>query len=197
MYKMAAPTKPTQTQELKKKKKKWIPVFASKEFNNQEIGETYLEESEQAMNRVVESNLMMLTREAKKQNFNVYFKITEVKNNQASTELVGYKMQVSQLKRLTRQGKNKVDDSFVYTTKDNVKAVIKPIFLTKALTYKTTLHLIRRLAREFLTNYVKTMTYSQLMREIIAGNLQKDVKLGIKKGYPVINCIIKEASRID
>ena len=184
-------------QELKKKKKKWIPILASKEFNNQEIGETYVEESEQAVGRIVEINLMMLTRDPKKQNFNVKFKINEVKNDQAHTELMAYSMQVAQLKRITKNGKNKVEDSIVYKTRDNINIVIKPILLTKALTYKTTLQLLRKHCREFLIKYTTNTTYLQIMKDITSGNLQKDIKGGIKKQYPITSCIIKDAHRIN
>ena len=185
------------TQDLKKKKKKWIPIYASKDFNNQEIGETFLEESEQALGRVIEVNLMMLTRDPKKQNFNVYFKVNEVKNNIASTELVKYRMQVAQLKRITKKGKNKVDDSAEYLTQDNVKVDIKPILISKALTYKTTLKLIRKETRDFLTKHVKELTYAQLMRDTVNGGLQKDIRSAIKKAYPVTGCMLKEVSRIN
>lgn len=186
----------TKAQELKKKKKKWIPILAGKEFNNQEIGETYLEEPEQALGRFVEANLMMLTRDSKKQNFNVKFKISEVKNNQAYAELIGYSMQVAQLKRTTKKGKNKVDDSMGYKTKDDVNIVIKPILISKALTYKTTLKMLRQHTRGFLVNYTKNNTYANIMRDIVNGNLQKDIKGSLKKYYPVTSCIIKDAHKL-
>ncbi len=186
----------TPTSELKKKKKKWILILASKEFNNQEIGETYVEEPEQCIGRTLAMNLMMLTKDPKKQSYNVKFKITEVKNNQALTELLSYSIQVAQLKRITKTGKNKVDDSFQYKTKDNIDIVIKPIMLTRALTYKTTLQLIREHTREFLVKYAKNSTYSQIMRDIISNNLQRDIRSAIKKFYPVINCMIKDAHKV-
>lgn len=182
-------------QELKKKKKKWIPIFASKEFHNEQVGETYLEEAEQCMNRIIDTNLMMLTRDSKKQNFNVKLKITEVKNNQANTELVGYSMQVAQLKRITKKGRNKVDDSFKYKTKDNIEMWIKPILLTPALTYKTSLKELRMVTRAFLTGYVTKNTFSDIMRDIISGNLQREIKANSKKSHPIVSCIIKEACR--
>lgn len=184
----------TAQQDLKKKKKKWITILASPEFGDQEIGETLVEESEQALGRVVEVNLMMLTRDPKKQNFNLYFKIDEVKNNQASTKLVSYNIQVAQLKKITRKSKNKLDDSFVYKSKDNENITIKPIFITKALTYKTSLKSIRKLSREFLQEYCKRGSTQQILKEIISGNLQRDLKAAVKKVTPVVNCIIKTAT---
>ncbi len=186
-------TKTTTQQELKKKKKKWIPIFAGKEFNNQEIGETYVEESEQALGRVVEVNLMMLVRDPKRQNFNVYFRINDVKNNQAFTQLFMYHIQVAQLKRITKKAKNKLDDSLIYQTKDNKKVTIKPILITRALTYKTTLKQLRKTTREFLTQYCKNNNGQQVLNDVINNNLQKDIKNNAKKVSPLVNCIIKSA----
>jgi len=130
--------------DLKKKKKKWVPILAGPEFNNQEIGETFIEETEQALGKTIQVNLVMLTKDPKRQNFNVYFKVNEIKNNIAMAKLTKYSMQVAQLKKITKKAKNKIDDSVIYQTKDNEKVVIKPIMITKNLTYKTSLKLLRK-----------------------------------------------------
>jgi small subunit ribosomal protein S3Ae len=180
-----------------KKKKKWVPIFASKEFNNMEIGETFVEEAEQAMGRVVEVNLMMLTKDPKKQNFNVYFKIVDTKNNQANTALIAYQIQSAQLKKITKKSKNKVDDSKVYTTKDNIKVIIKPILITKALTYKSTLQELRKKTREFLEKYCKETNASDVLKDIVSGNLQREIKTQLKKILPVTNSTIKAAEILE
>lgn len=187
-----ATTKTTNTAQ-EKKKKKWVQIFASPEFGNQEVGETYVEEAEQAMGRTVEANLMMLTKDPKKQNFNVYFEVTSVKNGQAFTNLREYQIQVAQLKRITKKSKNKLDDSYVYNTKDGKKITVKPIMITRALTYKTSLKLLRKTSREFLTEHMKNVTGSQAMREIIDNSLQRSIKEAVKKITPIINCTIKSA----
>ncbi len=187
--------KPTSTAQVaaKKKKKKWIVIYASPEFNNQEIGETYVEESENAIGRVIEVNLMMLTKDPKKQTFNGYFKISEVKNNQAFTKFIGYSIQAAQLKKITRKAKNKVDDSFIYKTKDNIKIAIKPILITKVLAYKTSLKSLRKETRNFLTEYVKNTTFSQIMKDVVSNTLQREIKTACKKVLPLANCLIKTA----
>ncbi len=177
----------------KKKKKKWLPILASVEFNNQYITETYVDEPESAVGRRLSINLMTLTRDPKKQLFNAEFKINEIKNNNAITELIGYRMQPAHLKRITKSGKNKVDDSFIYTTKDNKKIAIKPILLTKSLVYKTILQEIRRATRSFILEYAGKNSFSQIMKDIISGKLQKDLRENAKKIYPVTNIIIKDA----
>ena len=177
----------------KKKKKKWLVILASKEFNNQEIGETYINEPEQALNRTIQINLMTLTRDPKKQNFNVFFKIKDVKNNQATTTLLAYKIQSAQLKKITKKNKAKVEDSYIYETKDKAKLIIKPILITKSLTYKNTLKEIRKLTRVFLDKYCKEHDVSEVMRDIVSGSLQREIKANAKKMIPMTNCLVKSA----
>jgi len=61
---------------------------------------------------------MLLTNDSKKQSTNLRFRINEYKNNVLYTELVGLRIQVAQLKRITRKQKDKVEDSFVCVTKE-------------------------------------------------------------------------------
>ncbi len=179
--------------DTKKKKKRWLPVLASRDFNNQYIAEVYVNEPDEALGRRLSINLMALTKDPKKQLFNVEFKIKEIKDNNAITELTDYRIQAAQLKRILKKGRNKVEDSFVYAMKENQKIVIKPILLTKSLVYKTILQEIRRATRKFLFEYTNKNTFPQIMRDIISGKLQKDLRENAKKIYPVINVIIKDA----
>ncbi|HLC86438.1 MAG TPA: hypothetical protein VJG30_04080 [Candidatus Nanoarchaeia archaeon] len=176
-----------------KKKKKWVSILAGREFNNKEIGETYVDEAESAVGKTVTINLMSLTGDPKRQNFNVKFKIREAKNNQLHADLVGYFLQVAQKKRLSKKNKDKLEDSFEYKTKDNVHVVIKPVFTTKAMTYKSRHALIRNQSRKFIEDALKTINFSSLMREIIDGNFQREVKNAVKKFYPVNSVLVKSA----
>jgi len=187
----------TSTSDVKKKKKKWVPIFAGKEFNNKEIGETFIEEADLAMNKAVTLNLMNLVGDPKRQNFNVKFKVSSVKNGQAFADITGYQLQVAQRKRLSRKGKDKLEDSHEYTTKDNVVAIIKPVFVTKAMTNKSVHAMIRIESRKIIDNIVKNLDFTQMMREVIDNNIQKEVKSGMKKFYPLNSVMFKAAVRKD
>ncbi|HLC58303.1 MAG TPA: hypothetical protein VJI68_00410 [Candidatus Nanoarchaeia archaeon] len=190
---MAEQPEKVHVKDLKKKKKKWLTILASHEFRGQEIGETYIEEPEHALGRHLKVNLMTLTKDPKRQNYNVYFKITEVKNNQALTELVAYKMQLAQIKKITKKARNKIEDSEVFETKDKKKMVIKPAFVTKSMTYKTSLSSVRLEARKFLAAYAKQTEASLILQDIIMNNLQRELKNAVKKIVPVTTCNIKAA----
>src|SRR3989338_10042314 len=170
----------------KKLKKKWISILANKEFNNQEIGETYVSETEECIGRTIRVNLMTLTKDPKKQNFNAYFKITKVNASKAESELWGYELQVAQLKKITKKSKSKVEDSFIYETKDNKKMILKPILITKSLTYRSCRQDLRKQTRAFLTDYTKNLDSSKLFQDIINNKLQRDLKNNAKKIVPLV-----------
>ena len=183
-------------QDKDKKKKKWVPIVAAKEFNNMEIGETYVEDPNNSIGRTVTINLMALTRDPKKQSNNVTFKITEFKNNVLHTELISISLQTAQLKRTTRKDKTKIEDSFIVDTKDNIKVRFKPILLTKAVTSKSNLSGLRKLTREIVAKHSKNMFYSQFIGDVIFVNIQKAIRNDTKQFYPLASCIIKKVEKV-
>src|SRR3989344_3033310 len=136
---------------IDKKKKVWVPIVASKEFRNTEIGETYVEEPAASVGKFIETNLMFLTNDSKKQGTNLRFRINEYKNNVLYTELIGLRIQVAQLKRITRKQKDKVEDSFVCVTKDNIKVRLKPILVTKTKVTNSKLTSLRKNVRDLVS----------------------------------------------
>ena len=181
---------------VKKLKKKWIPLIAPRDFNNAYLGETYVENADKAMNKSIEFNLMNLTHDPKKQNMVVKFSVNEVKNGQANTMLIGYEIPPAHVKRLTKRSKAKVEDSFEYVTSDKVKMQIKTILMTRAETHKSKLTLLRLESRKFLNEVVKKLPFTQVMKEVISGNLQKDLKSEIKKYHALSGVVIRVAKQM-
>ena len=63
-----------------KARKRWFDVLATKDFNETVIGETPALAPEQIVGRVISVNLMNITGNIKKQNINVKFKITGIRD---------------------------------------------------------------------------------------------------------------------
>ena len=181
---------------VKKLKKKWISIMASADFNNTYLGETYVSEPEKAFGKSVQANLMNLVHDPKKQNMVVTFTVVEVKNSQAKALLTGYEIPPAHVKRLTKRSKAKVEDSFEYVTSDKVKMEIKPILMTRSETHKSKLTLLRLESRKFLNDVVKKETFDQVMKGVLTGNLQRDLKLAIKKYHSLSAVIIRVARKI-
>src|SRR3989344_3347769 len=145
----------TQKEILKKKKKRWVSIISSSNFNNSEIGETITSEPSTLIGRNVAINLMNLTQDIKTQNTKIVFKIKEVKNDKLMTEIVKYELVPASLKRMIHKDKEKIDDSFKSTTKDGVEVRIKPFIVTKSSTNRSVLTALRHKTRELLKEAIK------------------------------------------
>ncbi len=185
-----------ETEILKKKRKKWYGILASKEFNNLEIGETLASSDGVLVGRSIEVNLANLTNDPKSQNIKIKFKIKEVKGNEAYTEIYNYEMSSTYIRRVVKPGKGKIDDSILLTTKDDIKLRIKPLFLTKLLVKQSILTNLRKKSREYLQEYCKKNDYSKLIQDLVNHHVQNDLKNLLKKVYPLSVAEIRLMQRL-
>lgn len=181
---------------VKKKKKVWYSIQSPKDFGDFAIAETLASEPNLLVGRVVEVNLMELTNDAKKQNVQLTFKITEVKEKTAHSDLIRYNLTPSYIRRMMRKERAKVEDSFVAQTKDNIKIRIKPAIITKAKTQRSVLTSIRKKAREFIVEVLKEQTYADFISDVISTKTQKSLREQLKKIYPIAMLEFKTIVRI-
>ena len=182
---------------IRKKKKHWYPILASIEFNNMEIGECPLDDPQLLKNRKISVNLMNLTKEHKKQNTRIIFKINEIKENKGMTQMTGYETLSSHIKRISKRAKSKIEDSFIFETKDNKKVKIKPLITSKNTASRAVRTSLRLKSREIVTNFGKKRTYKEFLKTLLSTGLQIDLKKGLKKILPVSTILIKSASIIE
>jgi|ETNmetMinimDraft_2_1059921.scaffolds.fasta_scaffold34907_3 ribosomal protein S3AE len=178
-------------QEVKKKRKRWVTILPSSHFRVPEIGETLTADPSLLVGRTVTVNLMDLTRDPKKQNLKITFKITEIKDNRALTEIKKYQMLPSSIKRMVHQGKSKADSSFILETKDKLKVKIKPVIVTRAKTARSILTKIRKETQDFLAIAVKNQTFSELINSLLNFKIQTQLKQHLRKIYPITVCHIR------
>lgn len=170
---------------LKIKKKRWVPVVAPKLFRNFVIGESHVLDPENLKGRQVKVSLMTLTNDIKKQNVYINLKVTDIKNANAQTTIVGYSMIPAATKRIVRRNRDKLDDSFICETSNNVFVRIKPLIITrnKAKGSATT-NLIKK-NREKLAAYMKRNTFENFVSDVISSKLQRSMKEQLSKVFPV------------
>ena len=166
-------------------KKRWYAVQAPAVFNNVVFGETVATEAEQLTGRGIKTNLGTVLRATKKQNLEVRFKITGLQGNICTTELVSMEMLPPHVKRIVKRAKKRVDDSFLVTTKDSVTVRLKPMILVKANVQHSLLTSLRMAGRDFFTHAASESTFNELANKIVMGEIYKDLKLALKKIYPV------------
>ena len=166
-------------------KKSWYPITAPRMFNEQVIGEILIAEPSKAIGRMVPANLMNLTRDMKKQNINVMFKIINVTGSKLYTEFVGYDMQASSIKRMVRRGKKKIDYTFSAVTGDGVKIKLKAIIVTRNNTNLSTLTSLRKACRDNIRNMFAKIKCDDVIRDLISHKTQSIAKKTLGKIYPL------------
>ena len=137
-------------ESLKKRKKKWYSILAPKEFRSVVLGESYVEDINLLKGRTIKVNLSNVSRDLKRQSVSVSFIVDEIKGDSASSKLISYEMTLSQVKRLSKKAKTKIEDSFRCDSLDKVKIVVKPIIVTKNKVNNSVSTLIRKEVREFI-----------------------------------------------
>ncbi len=182
-------------EKRKKIKKRWYPILGPKLFNNMQIGESLAEEPQQLKDKIITCNLMSLTRDPRKQNAQMKFRVKEIKDNKAHTEVFEYSILQAHIKRLTRKMKGRVLDSFEVTSSDGVKFRLKPMILIRADASKMTKTAIRKQAQDLFTEQIKKETFKKFTQDMLTEKMQKDIARQLKKIHPVRSCKIRAFKR--
>ncbi|GEM_PF-1727027 len=186
-----AATKKTQKTIDVWKKKRWHRILSPKVFNEQIIGETPALEPDTLVGRTIAVNLATLARDMKRQGIYLTFEVGKVMGDTAFTYLKKYEMMSSSIKRLVRRNRDRIDDSFLCTTADNVPVRVKPFLLTRNSTKHSIGTALRRGTREFLSRTVRKLSYDVLIQDIVTGKLQRAWRDTLKNIYPLKICDIR------
>jgi len=186
----------TSAKVLQQVKKKWVQIYAPSSLHDVFLGETYVGDFNDAVGKDITVSLMTLTGEPQKQNIMISFRMTGVRNNTIVTETIGYKMIPSAVRKTMRRGKEKIEDSFNLSTQDNVKVLVKPLFVTKGRTSNSVLANLRRTARVQIAKTVSSSKFESLIYDLITQKFQKTLGDVLRKIYPLSTCEIKYFSAV-
>jgi len=169
----------------KVKKKSWVSIFAPAAQNNLVLGETYVTEPEAALGRVIHANLKTLTDNMRDQSIYLTFKISSVDGKNLQTEVTGYYITPSNLKKITRRNTSRIDESFVVTTKDGKNIRIKPVIVTLHKAVRSLESALRREMKLAVAREVSAVTFNDLIVVLVNHQLHNAVKKRLNKIYPV------------
>lgn len=167
------------------KAKRWHKILAPKLFQEQEIGETPALEPSMLLGRTVQSNLLLLQKDFKKQHVEITFEVFDVKGNTAFTRVKRYEISPSYIKKTVRRDKDRIDDSFSCTTSDGFHIKMKPFVLTRFKTKNSIITAIRIKTRQLLQKAIQKQTYDQLVEDLVSYKTQKMMWEDLKKIYPL------------
>ena len=180
-----------------KAKKKWFPIVSPKMFSERVIGESHLYDSESAVGRFVQVNLMNLTNDMKNQNINVKFQIVKSQEGRLMTRITGYNIIPASVKRVVRRRQNRIDDSFTVKTADGITLRIKPMVLTRGKASNPVVKEIRKKIKEELIKMISTSNYDNVFSNIVFKKTQKAMRDKISKIHPVKSADIREIKKED
>lgn len=169
----------------KVQKKSWYPIIAPDLFNKQFLGKSLVGEPEQLMHKTIATNAMNVTGDMKKQHITITFKVDGIHEGQGTCSVDAYEVNPAYIKRMVRRNKNKLDLSFRAHTKDNVWIRMKPTLLTKNKATGSVCSALHKKTEEFLIKYLRTLTFEEIIHDLLLNKLQNILRAEVKKIYPV------------
>jgi len=169
----------------KAEKKTWLPIISPKLFHNQVLGEILLTSPSNAVGRIIPVNLANLSRDPRKQHITIKFVVSAAAGEKVHTEIIGYEINPSFVKRMIRKGGKKIDYSFAAETADSKKIILKTVMIARRKINLSVATALRKKVEETLKKEAKKTSFIELMQSIIVHSLQSNLKKQLSKIYPL------------
>lgn len=167
------------------KAKNWYNVLAPASFDNATIADTLSDNPDKLINRVTEVSMQDLTNDFRKSHIKLFFKVNKVEDSNAYTQFIGHTLTSDYLRRLIRRRRSKIDGVYEVTTRDRAKIRVKPFATTDKRIQNSQRKVIRDVMRKTISSKAKNHTMSEFIKDIIDGNLGKEIYQNCKTSYPV------------
>jgi ribosomal protein S3AE len=128
---------------------------------------------------------MTLTGEPQKQNIKIQFKIIGTKDGKLATDIIGYELNNTAMKRLVRRGRTKIQDSLVLETADKKKVRVKVVAVTRNKIASGAKKEIRKKLIEYIKEQVAKTTFEDIIRNLMTKRIQRPGADALKKICPV------------
>jgi small subunit ribosomal protein S3Ae len=191
----AKQTQRTKARKVKDKwrSKEWYRILAPDMFNNTQIAETLSDEGEKVLGRVTEVSMQDITGDFSKMHIKLQFKIKEISGFDAHTQFVGHTLTSDYIRRLTRRKHSKTDGVFDVQTKDKALIRIKPMAVTEKRIQVSQQQAIRGIMGTIISKHAKKSLSSEFIREMLSGNISKNILKACKPIYPLKRVEIRKS----
>ncbi|HID25152.1 MAG TPA: 30S ribosomal protein S3ae [Thermoplasmata archaeon] len=167
------------------KAKSWYRILAPALFDNVAVAETLAADKDLLINRVTEVSLQDLTGDFRRSHVKLHFKIEKVEGSDAHTFFTGHNLTPDYIRRLVRRRRSRIDGVYDVTTTDGAVIRLKPFATTEKRLQSSQKHMIRNIMKETIFKYGKERTLSELVKDILDGNLSTEISKNCKKFYPL------------
>ncbi|MHA1579834.1 MAG: 30S ribosomal protein S3ae [Candidatus Freyarchaeota archaeon] len=175
------------------REKKWYTIIAPPYFGNIETGETIANDPQKLLGRVVETTLYDVTGDFSLVHVKLFFKIIDVKGNNAYTEFKGHDLARDYLRSLVRRGSSRVDGIFDVKTKDGRLLRVSAVAFTINRAKTSQEKLIRKIMHEIVSEKAKQLDYGEFVQEAVLGKIASEIYNKAKKVIPLRKCEIRKS----
>lgn len=175
------------------KAKEWYKVHAPRMFNETEIGETPSADPEYVIGRTVEVTVQDLTGDFSKMHIKLKFKVTSVDGHDAKTAFVGHDLTSDYVRRLTRRRKTKTDHVVDIVTKDGFTYRLKTMSIADRRIQSSQEDAMRRVIGETLVAIGQERTLSEIVKDIVSGDLAKELARACRIIIPIKRIEIRKS----
>ena len=179
------------------KAKEWYKIHAPRMFNEAEIGETPAADPEYLLGRTAEVTVQDLTGDFSKMHIKLKFKVIDVEGTDAKTAFVGHDLTSDYVRRLTRRRKTKTDHVVDIVTKDGFVYRIKTMSIAERRIQSAKEDGMRRIIGETLTQVGKERTLSEIVKDIVSGDLAKDLAKACRTVIPIRRIEIRKSEVLE
>ena len=175
------------------KSKEWYKLHAPRMFNEAEIGETPSADPEYVLGRTAEVTVQDLTGDFSKMHIKLKFKVTSVDGYDAKTSFIGHDLTSDYVRRLTRRRKTKTDHVVDVVTKDGFTYRIKTMSIAERRIQSSQEDGMRRIIAETLVAIGQEKTLSEIVKDIVSGDLAKDLARACRVVIPIKRIEIRKS----
>lgn len=165
--------------------KEWFTIQGPKMFRNAFLGETPTTDPKSLVGRVIEVGVPDVTNDPTKYYMRLRFRAESVENGTVQTRFDGYSCIKEHIYRVVRKRAQKVTSIDEMETKDKWKLQITTTLVLNRNVNTTVKKETRKFIRNFLNDSAKKLGMDDFIKAVISGVLQKKMRKGGSKIYPV------------
>ena len=162
-------------------------------FNEAEIGETPSADPEYVIGRTAEVTVQDLTGDFSKMHIKLKFKVVSVDGYDAKTAFIGHDLTSDYVRRLTRRRKTKTDHVVDIVTKDGFTYRIKTMSIAERRIQSSQEDGMRRIIGETLVQIGQEKTLSEIVKDIVSGDLAKNLARACRVVIPIKRVEIRKS----
>jgi len=183
--------KKTKIKKVTFKDKSWFQVITPKIFNFKPIGEI-LGFEDNVMGRTVENLLFDFTGKYSDISLKLKFQVNEVNNEakKCNAIFIGHQYTNDFIRSLIGRGSSKVQTILNLTTKDEYTFRLTTICTTLKRARNSQIVLIRKIMREILREFAKSLDHEKFIAGVIYGEFKNQIQRVAKTIYPLTNCVV-------